>query len=116
VERFYRAAVSPLIDDDEWQRLPLKLRRKLTRSTFALAVSDASRAVVHGGFDGDVAHISRNPVRLDETGAEQLAALLRRLLDDVARLERESAARGGDGVARELVVLCFDDLSPIVPA
>jgi DNA-binding transcriptional ArsR family regulator len=116
VERFYRAAVSPLIEDEDWQRVPLKLRRRLTRSTVSLVVADATRAAVHGGFDGVMAHVSRTPLRLDDAGAQQLTALLRRLLDDIARIERDSAARGGDGSARELIVLCFDDLSPIVPA
>jgi hypothetical protein len=115
IERFYRAAVSPVIEDADWRRLPLKLRRRLTRSTISLIAADASRSALHGGFDGEQAHVSRLPLRVDEQGAAELAIVLRRLLADAARIEADSAARTGDGASRELVVLCFEDLAPIVP-
>jgi DNA-binding transcriptional ArsR family regulator len=112
IERFLRAAAPPLLEDRD-VRVPPKVRRNLIRSTIALVAADATRAATQGGFDGAAAHVSRSPLRLDAEGAEALAGLLRRLLEDVGRLEDESAARGGEGVARELVLLCFDDPSAV---
>lgn len=109
IERFHHAVTVPPIGLPGWEGVPVKVRRRLLRAVLGLLMEDVERAAAAGGFDGDDARLSRRPVQLDGPGLQGLAALLRRLDDDVAALEAASAARGGECAARELALLCFED-------
>ena len=112
IERFHHAIAGAPIGDRDWERVPLKVRRRLIRNAISLLMGDAARAADAGGFDSTLAHLSRRPVQLDEQGREALRSLLRRLQEDISELEARSAARGGDLVAQELAVLSFSDRGP----
>jgi hypothetical protein len=113
-ERFFEAAFIPVVEDDEWDGLPLKLRHSLRRMTLDVIRENAMRAAVHCGFDAPQTHMSMTPVQVDPEGADAIAALLRKLIDDVERIQRESAERGDGGMPMELSVLFFDSLNPSV--
>jgi len=109
IERFHHAIAGAPIGDRDWERVPLKVRRRLIRNAISLLMGDAARAADAGGFDSTLAHLSRRPVQLDEQGREALRSLLDRLQEDISDLEKSSAARGGDRVAQELAVLSFSE-------
>jgi DNA-binding transcriptional ArsR family regulator len=122
VEHFYRAVTLPFIDDAEWERLPLAMRRGLARQTFRTIFAEASLAGVQGGFDGPGAHIDRFAVELDELGRRELSAALTGLLrraDDIQRRSdaRRSSATGADGVLSPgaLAILHYRLTSPASP-
>jgi hypothetical protein len=113
-ERFFEAVFLPVLENDEWAALPPRLRRGLCRETLHVITQDALRGVVHGGFDRARNHMSMTPVHVDEEGADAIAALLRKLIDDVELVQRESVERGAEGAPMELSVLFFESLNPSV--
>ena len=109
IERFHHAVAAPPIGERDWEGVPLKVRRRLTRATISLLMGDASRAADRGGFDSAQSHVSRRPLRLDADGLAALGSLLQRLEGEIAALEAASAARGGEHLPRELAVLEAED-------
>src|SRR5262245_12522581 len=102
--RFYRATVDPVIDDEQWQRLPGALRRTLAVGAVEQIAGDARRAVPAGGFDRADAHVSRFPLELDRQGAREVQALLHEADAALARI----AAASRDGTEYEVVMLGFE--------
>jgi hypothetical protein len=108
VERFYRATLDPIIEDDEWEALPIRLKRALTHGTLSMTWAEVRRAALNGGFDQACAHMSRTPLELDSEGRDELNARLRGLIDEVLRIQAESADRGSTQTSPvELVMLHF---------
>jgi DNA-binding transcriptional ArsR family regulator len=103
--RFYRSTVGPVIDDEEWQRLPVALRRTLAIGAVEQIAGDARRAVLTGGFDRADAHVSRFPLDVDREGLLEVVALLH---EADAALARIATAARGRGAAHEVVVLGFE--------
>ncbi|WP_028067645.1 winged helix-turn-helix domain-containing protein [Solirubrobacter soli] len=102
--RFYRSTVDPVIDDEQWQRLPGSLRRTLAVGAIELIADDARRAVPAGGFDHADAHVSRYPLELDREGVREVVALLHAADAALARIARE----GASGAEHEVVMLGFE--------
>jgi hypothetical protein len=113
-EHFFEAAALPILEDHEWAALPQRFRRGLARATLHVITQDAMRAMVHGGFDAARTHMSMTPVDVDEEGADAIAALLRKLIDDVEQIQRDSAERCEESLPMELGILYFDSLNPNV--
>jgi hypothetical protein len=108
VEHIYRAVDGPPISDHEWGELPPKIRRALSRLLVDAMSRDAHRALDGGGMDGATTHLSRSYLRLDDTGRDELSALLKSTLDAVGRIEARSRERGGQLEPVQLQVLAFD--------
>jgi DNA-binding transcriptional ArsR family regulator len=103
VEHFYRAVTLPFIDDGEWERLPVAMRRGIATQIFRMIFAEASLAGGAGGFDVPGAHIDRLALELDELGRRELSAALTGLLRRADAIQRRSDARrsspmGADGV------------------
>jgi DNA-binding transcriptional ArsR family regulator len=114
VEHFYRAVKRPFIDDEEWEQLPLSMRRGLARQTFRRIFSEAAQAGADGGFDCAGAHITRSPLELDSCGRRELSALVLATLEEAEEIERRSQLRGasadghdGPVTPSELAILHF---------
>jgi DNA-binding transcriptional ArsR family regulator len=93
VEHFYRAARRPFLDDDEWEQLPVPMRRGLAGLTLRQIFADAARAGGNGGFDEPGACVARMPLELDERGWWELADALRDLLREADHIQRRADAR-----------------------
>jgi hypothetical protein len=107
-EHFYRSHLVSEIDDADWERVPLALRRALVRLTLDLSRRESVDALPRGGMDSSCAHVSRRFLHLDDRGIEELAELLRATTQAVEEIERASRARNtADGTPWELVVLSF---------
>ena len=108
VERFYRATLDPIIEDEEWEALPIQLKRGLTHGTLSTTWTEVRRAALNGGFDQAGAHLSRTPLELDSEGRDELNARLRGLIDEVLRIQAASVERGSARTfPMELVMLHF---------
>ena len=113
VEHVYRATREPILEDEDWAALPLRLRRAMTQGTLSLLLRDARAAALNGGFDVAATHMSRTPLELDSRGRAELNERLRAVMDAAIRIQAESAARAADGThTLELVMLYFDRVSP----
>jgi DNA-binding transcriptional ArsR family regulator len=94
VEHFYRATQRPKLEDAQWERLPVAVRRRLAGHTLGEVLRAATRAADVGGFDAAESHIARVSLELDAEGRSELSSALARLLDEVAGIQRRSNARG----------------------
>jgi DNA-binding transcriptional ArsR family regulator len=107
-EHFYRALLPVAIEDPEWAELPLKLRRALTRAVIDGAMREAADALADGGMDGEITHLSRTYLALDDQGERELAALLRDTFSRAQHIELMSRERVADAATRqELVIMSF---------
>jgi DNA-binding transcriptional ArsR family regulator len=93
VEHFYRATTRPFIDDEEWVRLPVTMRRGLARQTFRRVFSEASLAGSAGGFDDAGCHIDRMPLELDEAGRREVSEVLTDALERLQAVQQRVDAR-----------------------
>jgi hypothetical protein len=93
LEHFYRARVSPWLNDEQWVQLPATFRRKMLARTLSEILQAAARAGQEGGFDGPEAHATRVPLTVDQTGGIEIAALLSETLDAALRINAASASR-----------------------
>lgn len=93
VEHFYRAVRAPFIDDRDWERLPVPMRRGLARQTLRKVFAEAAIAGGDGGFDGAGAGIARIPLRLDAEGQRELTEVVMDLLRRAKAIQERSDGR-----------------------
>jgi hypothetical protein len=112
VEHFYRAVMRPFLDDADWERMPVHVRRRLAGLTIDQILRSAAAAAETGGFDRANVHVDRLLLELDERGWSELSELLSRILDEAGRIQERSnerrPSRGAKaGESSELVILHF---------
>jgi DNA-binding transcriptional ArsR family regulator len=111
VEHFYRAVVRPEIDDAQWERLPVGVRRRLASMTVGQVLKRAAGAVAAGGFDVAGAHADRLELELDEAGVEELSRVLVTALDEAIQIQQRSSERRESAAdaaqASQLAILHF---------
>jgi DNA-binding transcriptional ArsR family regulator len=111
VEQFYRAMKRPFIEDAEWERLPVVMRRGLARQVFRQIFAEASDAGTAGGFDDPGAYLTRFPLELDERGWEELSSALISTIEQADEIQRRSDDRrasttsAGDAVRASVLTL-----------
>lgn len=112
----YRAAGSPLIEDEEWSAIAPPLRRRLVRELLAVIADESRAAGLAGGFDPAQSHLWRWPLELDEAGWRAITLLLRQLVDDLAAVQAAADTRA-DAPARQVdvVLMGFEVTHPAVP-
>ena len=93
LEHFYRATMSPWIDDEQWAQLPVAVRRATLSRTLARMLDAATQASPQDDFDGPETHVSRVALILDDKGSTEIVALLANTLDTALRINAESADR-----------------------
>jgi DNA-binding transcriptional ArsR family regulator len=93
IEHFYRATSRAWLDDEQWARLPVSVRRQTVGRTLTELFEHAVAASQTGGFDDPEIHVSRTYLEVDELGWRELANLLGETLDAAVRINAESAAR-----------------------
>jgi DNA-binding transcriptional ArsR family regulator len=93
IEHFYRATARAWLDDEQWARLPLTVRRQTVGRTVAELFEHAAAASHAGGFDHPEIHVSRTFLEVDQLGWSELARILGETLEAAMRISAESAAR-----------------------
>lgn len=96
LEHFYRASIEAFVDDTQWGKLPLAVRRQLAGQTTGELMQEMGAAARAGGFDRQGVHVDRMPLRLDETGWTELSDLLVTTLERAAEIQRRSDERHAD--------------------
>lgn len=93
-EHFYRATIPAHIEDDEWAKLPRKVREMNSAVMLQGAVGEVVRACQEGTFDARKdRHLSWVPLEVDEQGWKELVDKQLELLNEVIRIKSESAER-----------------------
>jgi DNA-binding transcriptional ArsR family regulator len=115
VAHVYRSIVDPVIDDEDWMRLPARARRALTLTSLDRMLRSTRRQALDGGFDFAEAQMARTRLVLDERGVREVTTALREALLRTFAREDDAAALSDDRRTYELVVLFFEDVSPRSP-
>jgi DNA-binding transcriptional ArsR family regulator len=113
VEHYYRAVVNPHVDDSQWERLPLGVRRKLASLTVGQVLKSASAAATAGGFDAPGTHADRLPLELDDEGWRELSEMLSGALAAAGEIQersnqRRTSRKKGSVRGSELAILHYE--------
>lgn len=94
IQHFYRAVVRPFVSNDEWRKLSLDERRRVSAWIFQLIVADAARSFDAALFDSPANnHLSRTVLLLDRQGFDELAEIQDRALEESFAVQARSAER-----------------------
>jgi DNA-binding transcriptional ArsR family regulator len=93
VQHHYRALPRPLVTDEAWAAASPIAKQALVGSTLQVIDEQARASAAAGGFDHADAHITRTILHLDRQGWDELSRACARLVEDVERIEADSAAR-----------------------
>ena len=116
-EHYYRAREHPRFPDDAWSGLAPVAKQRMLSAMLQQIGEYVTGSAAAGGFDRSEAHMTRNALRLDERGWQQLATATRKWLREAERIEEGAAARiakvagdDGDGATLDvgLVVMLFE--------
>jgi DNA-binding transcriptional ArsR family regulator len=111
-EHVYAAREHPRFSSQAWANADAKTRDMMIASALAQIGEYAAKSAAAGGFEHQEASISRHAVVVDPEGFAELAQAARRWQDEIARIERDAAARLSDDGAHVIdagvVVLMFE--------
>jgi DNA-binding transcriptional ArsR family regulator len=109
MEHFYRAIVRPMISNEETQALSVKERQSHVREAFSLVTANATDSLNSETFtQRPDHHISRVPLRVDESGWDELQELFERGLERIFEIQSASAERLGTGEDLGIPVVAFN--------
>ncbi len=93
VEHYYTTVAGPRITDDAWMSTPTIVKQATISAALAELGTQASSAVLAGGFDRADCHLTRTPLILDAQGWEEISRELSAVLDRIQKIETESQKR-----------------------
>jgi DNA-binding transcriptional ArsR family regulator len=93
IEHYYRATDRPGLTDAAWTQAAPVARQAAVGSNLQIVDEYARASAAAGGFDRPEAHLARRAVRLDAKGFAALSKACAKLLEQVDKIESESAAR-----------------------
>jgi DNA-binding transcriptional ArsR family regulator len=120
-EHYYRAREHPRFPDDAWSGLAPVAKQRMLSAMLQQMGEYVTGSAAAGGFDRAEAHMTRNVLRLDERGWQQLATATRKWLREAERIEEAAAARiakvgngDGDGAGLDIgfVMMLFEGRPP----
>jgi DNA-binding transcriptional ArsR family regulator len=119
VEHYYRASEKLLIDDREWEQLPMTIRNGFNANIFQWILNDVKEALEAGTLGTRNGHMSRTRLLVDEKGWEDLSATLMETLERVfaiqAECEKRIEADGDDDAIPVAVSITGFEASPRSP-
>jgi DNA-binding transcriptional ArsR family regulator len=103
LEHFYRATQRLYFDEDSWRELGEKEQLDLSAVTLRMISQDINNSMAAGIFfsDGN-AHMSRQPMILDEEGWAEAIEVLERASAELFAIESRVAERTADGTPAEI--------------
>jgi DNA-binding transcriptional ArsR family regulator len=114
-EHYYRATMRPFFEDREWAKLPLEIRRAVFEQDLKRITADIRQAGADSGFDHPKAHVSWTTMDLDEQGFDEVATLLRGVIDELLEIQARVTGRQIDKgekkpgpIPAEVAVLHFE--------
>ena len=113
IEHYYRAVVRPFFSDSDWKRIPKSGRQAISDTLLHEIWDDVSEAMDSGAFDSRPdRYLSHSPMRLDEQGWSEMASAMARTLQEIEKIESQSARRlkksKESGVPASVVLMHFE--------
>lgn len=94
VAHFYRAVERPLLTTEQFEEIPLEVRKMFSAHSWDVLIKDVSTAIDTGTFDERLdRHLTRTSLLLDSTGFERLSKAMDALLEAIFEEQAASAAR-----------------------
>jgi DNA-binding transcriptional ArsR family regulator len=93
VEHYYRAKAKVFLEDPEWERVPLQLKRGFTADLLQMIATDLREALETGSFHARASHLSRTRLLVDEDGWNEVTVVLREALEQVLTIQAECGER-----------------------
>jgi DNA-binding transcriptional ArsR family regulator len=94
VAHFYKAVERPLLSNEQWEQMPLEVRKAFSAYNWDILIKDATEAIERGTFDNRPdRHLTRTPLLLDSEGFARLSKAMDELLETVFEEQAASAAR-----------------------
>lgn len=94
VAHFYKAVERPLLSEDQWEQMPLEVRKMFSAYNWDVLIKDATTAIEKGTFDERPdRHLTRTSLLLDSEGFERLSKAMDDLLEIIFEEQAASAAR-----------------------
>jgi DNA-binding transcriptional ArsR family regulator len=120
IEHYYEARSRIRVSDRAWGQVPNVVKEAMVNATLDQVSVYVEQSAESGGFERPDAHLTRQPLRLDEQGWSELSGLVLKLLERANEIEAESHARlakadhEGEFEAG-LVMMLFEAVSGGVP-
>lgn len=117
-EHFYEP-IAPAVhfDDEEWMRIPERIRTRLSGEMLKQVVDSFAAALETGCFDARDRHLSRTWLTLDERGWREMTRLLQRTLERLLEIQERSAERREDSAEEsipvEVVIAAFETVASL---
>lgn len=113
VEHYYRATSRAFLTDRDWKRLPDSVKPGLSAKLIQLIIDDAAASLEQGTFDArEDRHLSWTPLIVDDQGWNDLIKAMTAHLDEVMKIQSQSAARltksGGEGNNVSVAMMAFE--------
>jgi len=93
IEHLYRANGRVRVSDRAWGQVPGIVKAAMVDASLEQVGRYVEQSASMGGFDRPEAHMSRQPMRLDEQGWHELSAAVAELLQRANQIEQESQER-----------------------
>jgi DNA-binding transcriptional ArsR family regulator len=94
VAHFYKAVERPILSNEEWEEVPLEVRKAISAYGWDILIEDVTKAIERGTFDNRPdRHLTRTPLLLDSQGFARLSKLMDELLEAVLEEQAASAER-----------------------
>jgi len=100
-EHFYEPT-SPVLffDEEEWMRIPQRLRTTLSADMLGQVVRDLMAALEAGSFEARGRHLSRTLLTVDERGWEELSQVAEEALNQVLAIQKRCVKRNDGSMAK----------------
>jgi DNA-binding transcriptional ArsR family regulator len=93
IEHYYQAKGRVSVTDKAWGEVPTLVKEAMVSASLRQVGEYVDTAAARGGFDAAEAHLSRQPVRLDQRGWKELSKKMETLFKDVQRIQAEADKR-----------------------
>jgi DNA-binding transcriptional ArsR family regulator len=117
IEHVYEGKARVYFDDAEFEALPRKTRRKLSRISLQGMVARADRAIAEDTFDARPdRHLTWMPLQLDERGWDEMVASLAATFEELSRIRLDAldrlAGSGEEVLTATVAMLGFESPPP----
>ncbi|HET9678446.1 MAG TPA: winged helix-turn-helix domain-containing protein [Solirubrobacterales bacterium] len=94
VAHYYKAVERPLLSNEQWEKMPLEVRKAFSAYNWDILIKDATVAIEKGTFDQrSDRHLTRTTLLLDSEGFSRLSKAMDELLERIFEEQAASAAR-----------------------
>jgi len=97
IEHYYQAKGRVVVSDRAWGEVPTLVKEAMVSAALKQAGEFVEQGAARGGFEDAHAHLSRQPLKLDDKAWKELSKRVSELHEFAVKLQKESDARNKNG-------------------